>query len=34
MERKYAVEFIVDIAKELPKLETIVHILEEYSDER
>lgn len=34
MERKYAVEFIVDVAKGLQPLETIAHILEEHSGER
>jgi death-on-curing protein len=34
MERKYAVEFIVDIANGLHTLESIAHILEEHSDER
>lgn len=34
MERKYAVEFIVDIATGLHTLETISRILEEYSTER
>ncbi|WP_374020551.1 type II toxin-antitoxin system death-on-curing family toxin [Paenibacillus thiaminolyticus] len=34
MERKYAVEFIVDIATGLHTLETISRILEEHSDER
>ncbi|MNI31473.1 Toxin Doc [compost metagenome] len=33
MERIYAVEFIVDIAKGLNPLEKIVYILEEYSEE-
>ncbi|MCA0758150.1 type II toxin-antitoxin system death-on-curing family toxin [Paenibacillus sp. N4] len=33
MERIYAVEFIVDIAKGLHTLETIVHILEEHAEE-
>lgn len=31
LERKYAVEFIVDIAKGLHTLEAIAHILEEHS---
>lgn len=34
MERKYAVEFIVDIATGLHTLETISRMLEEHSDER
>lgn len=34
MERKYAVEFIVDIATGVHTLETIAHILEEHSDKR
>jgi death-on-curing protein len=34
MERKYAVEFIVDIAQGTHSLKTIAHILEEHSDER
>lgn len=34
MERKYAVEFIVDIATGLHTLETISRILEVHSDER
>lgn len=33
MDRKYAVEFIVDIARGLHKLETIAHILEVHSIE-
>lgn len=33
MERKYAVEFVVDIAKGLYTVETIAHILEEHSEE-
>ncbi|MFB5761970.1 type II toxin-antitoxin system death-on-curing family toxin [Paenibacillus medicaginis] len=33
MERKYAVEFIVDIAKGLHSVETIASILEEHSEE-
>ncbi|GIO14727.1 death-on-curing family protein [Cohnella xylanilytica] len=33
MERKYAVEFIVDIAKGAYKLEAIAHILGEHSNE-
>lgn len=34
MEREYAVEFIVDIAKGLHSVETIAHILNEHSEER
>jgi death-on-curing protein len=34
MEREYAVEFIVDIAKGMHSLETIAHILKEHSVER
>lgn len=34
MERRYAVEFIVDIAMGLHTLKTIVDILEEHSEER
>ncbi|MBD2870793.1 type II toxin-antitoxin system death-on-curing family toxin [Paenibacillus arenilitoris] len=34
MERKYAVEFIVDIAKGLHTLETTAHILKEHSVDR
>ncbi|UQZ84260.1 Toxin Doc [Paenibacillus konkukensis] len=34
MEREYAVEFIVDIAKGLHSLETIAYILNEHSEER
>ncbi|MFD0712144.1 type II toxin-antitoxin system death-on-curing family toxin [Paenibacillus sp. GCM10027626] len=34
MERTYAVEFIVDIAKGLHALESIAQVLEEHSDER
>lgn len=34
MERKYAVEFIVDIANGLHTLESIAQVLEEYSRER
>lgn len=34
MERKYAVEFIVDIAKGMHSLDTIAHILKEHSVER
>jgi death-on-curing protein len=34
MDREYAVEFIVDIAKGLHSLETIAHILNEHSEER
>ncbi|MFD1175307.1 type II toxin-antitoxin system death-on-curing family toxin [Paenibacillus puldeungensis] len=34
MERQYAVEFIVDIAKGLYSLEKIAPILEKYSEER
>jgi death-on-curing protein len=34
MEREYAVEFIVDIAKGLHSLETIAYILNECSEER
>ncbi len=34
MERKYAVEFIVDIAKGVHTLEAITHILEEHSVDR
>ncbi|MBN2981587.1 MULTISPECIES: type II toxin-antitoxin system death-on-curing family toxin [Cohnella] len=33
MERKYAVEFIVDIAQGVYKLEAIAHLLEEHSTE-
>lgn len=34
MERQYAVEFIVDIAKGLYSLEKLAHILKKYSEER
>ena len=34
MERIYAVEFIVNIAKGVHTLETIVHILGEHAEER
>ncbi|WP_307589650.1 type II toxin-antitoxin system death-on-curing family toxin [Paenibacillus wynnii] len=34
MEREYAVEFIVDIAKGLHSLEMIAHILKKHSEER
>ncbi|WP_025690954.1 type II toxin-antitoxin system death-on-curing family toxin [Paenibacillus zanthoxyli] len=34
MEREYAVEFIVDVAKGLHSLETITHILKRHSKER
>lgn len=34
MEREYAVEFIVDIAKGLHSLEMITHILKQHAEER
>ncbi|WP_373233458.1 type II toxin-antitoxin system death-on-curing family toxin [Cohnella sp.] len=34
MERKYAVEFIVDVAIGIHTLESVVNILKEYSEER
>jgi len=34
MERKYAVDFVVDIAKGKYKLENIAHILEEHCNEK